>query len=258
MEKMDVLAGVGIYPREITVYLPESSAIRQMIYFHASPQNVRAIGEELWRKLKEYFGRSGTGLVLLEVEDWNRDLSPWPAGGIFREGEDFAGGGEAYLEDLCSQVVPRVEGRFAEMSGIERRVIGGYSMGGLFALYAAMESPLFSDLISVSGSLWYEGIVEYVSGKLAREGEMSGLGDGMCRGGGHFAGRRRAYFSLGQREPKTRNGVMRRVGEQTDAIADSMAAGGFSVHFQWNPGNHFQDEVGRMERGIRHMLCSDW
>ncbi len=235
MDKIDILSGVGGYSREMTVYMPENIAIRQMIYFHASPSDGRKIGERLWRELRKSFRQEGTAFVMLGAEDWNRDLSPWPAGKIFREDEDFPGGGKEYLEDLCNQVIPQIEGRYPAMSSMGRRIIGGYSMGGLFALYAMLESPLFTDMISVSGSLWYEGMVEYVSEKA-------------------FARRGSAFFSLGQREPKTRNPVMARVGEQTADIVELMERRGFSVHFQWNPGNHFQDELGRMERAIQYML----
>ena len=254
MDKIDQLRGVGACLPETTVYLPASVEIRQMIYFHPSPGNVRKIGDELWRSLRKDFSRKGAGLVMFEVEDWNHDLSPWPAERIFREGEGFAGGGRDYLEDLCGQVIPEIEGRYAEISYIQRRAIGGYSMGGLFALYALLKSPLFTDLISVSGSLWYEGIVEYISERAGREGKVSGLQEDLRREEEYNRGRGRAYFSLGQREPKTRNPVMRRVGEQTAAIVELMKEWGFCVHFEWNPGNHFRDELGRMERAIRYML----
>jgi len=239
MIQADVIENLGAYRRRIFVYLPESGMIRQMVYFHGTPGDAREFGDGLWENLEAFFGGTGAGLVVLEVEDWNRDLSPWPAEGISKRGEDFAGGGNAYLEDLCCQVIPRIEGRYAELSCMQRRMIGGYSMGGLFALYAMLESPMFTDMISVSGSLWYDGIVEYVSGKIAGEGETL---------------QRRGYFSLGQREPKTRNPKMRRVGEQTAVIRGMMAEQGFPVHFQWNPGSHFYDELGRIERAIRFML----
>lgn len=237
MKEPDVIENLGAYRRRIFVYLPDTE-VRQLVYFHGTPGDGRQLGEGLWENLETFFHETGAGLVMLEVEDWNRDLSPWPAEGVSPRGEDFAGGGRAYLEDLCRQVIPQVEGQYAQLSHIQRRMIGGYSMGGLFALYAMLESPIFTDIISVSGSLWYEGIVEYVSGKIAGEGEMPGRG----------------YFSLGQREPKTRNPRMKRVGEQTAAIRDIMAERGFPVHFQWNPGNHFQDELGRIERAMRFML----
>lgn len=235
MGRADIIEGLGRYHRKVFAYLPENVRVRQAVYFHGMPGDAENLGEQLWNDLKSPFHAEGTAFVMLGAEDWNRDLSPWPAGKIFREGEDFPGGGKEYLEDLCNQVIPQIEGRYPAMSSMGRRIIGGYSMGGLFALYAMLESPLFTDMISVSGSLWYEGMVEYVSEKA-------------------FARRGRAFFSLGQREPKTRNPVMARVGEQTADIVELMERRGFSVHFQWNPGNHFQDELGRMERAIQYML----
>lgn len=254
MERVGVVEGLGKYHRRIFTYFPENLGVKQVVYFHGMPGDASNLVKKLRSYLNPLFRVAETGLVILEVEDWNRDLSPWPAEGIFRKGEGFPGGGKAYLEDLCGQVIPEIEERYAVMSSVQRRIIGGYSMGGLFALYAMMESPIFTDMISVSGSLWYEGIVEYVSEKAAGGGKMSGLQECLRREGECFAGRGRAYFSLGQREPKTRNPAMRRVGEQTAAIVELMAQTGFSVYFQWNPGNHFQDELKRMEHSIRFML----
>lgn len=236
MQTVDVIEDIGKYHRRIYVFLPENRIIKQIIYFHGTPGDGKGMAEKLWERMKPQMTEADTGIVMLEVEDWNRDLSPWYARGIFFKGEDFAGGGKDYLLDLCGQVIPEIERQYQHVFSIERRIIGGYSMGGLFALYAMCESSLFTDLISVSGSLWYDGLKTYISE--------------------HICGKRdwRAYFSLGRNEPKTRNSRMRMVGEQTIAIQEMLGQQGISTYFEWNPGNHFQDVPERIEKGIRYML----
>ncbi len=47
-------------------------------------------------------------LVSVEGTDWDRDLSPWPAEGVFR-GQAFTGGAEAYFARFRGELVPALE-----------------------------------------------------------------------------------------------------------------------------------------------------
>ena len=42
------------------------------------------------------------------------------------------------------------------------RGLAGYSLAGLFALYALYQTDVFARAASMSGSFWFEGIMEYV------------------------------------------------------------------------------------------------
>lgn len=71
--------------------------------------------------------------------DWNADLSPWRAKAVFRGQEDFAGNADAYLKKLVDCVIAEAEAG----QTIRRRMIAGYSMAGLFAMYAGGAVRLF-------------------------------------------------------------------------------------------------------------------
>lgn len=264
---VDVIENLGNYHRKIFVFLPENTVTRQIIYFHGTPEDGKGLAEKLWGKMEDRMRETGTSLVMLEVENWNRDLSPWWAERLFFKGEDFSGGGKEYLMDFCGQVVPSIERWYQGEGSVERRMIGGYSMGGLFALYALCESQIFTDMISVSGSLWYDGIKAYVSEQMcgkehcfAREKRATHRGGsfGTVKGEVHKEivsdVQRNAYFSLGEKEPKSRNSRMKQVGENTLSIQEMMGKQGISTYFEWNPGNHFQDVLERIEKGIQYML----
>lgn len=169
-----------------------------------------------------------TGPVLSwQVPDWNRDLSPWPEKGLFRGG-NFGGGAGRVLEELKREL--SVRGADTPMG------IAGYSLAGLFALYALFETGLFQGAASASGSLWYPGFLEYAKDKM-KEGAQGQ--------------RRCVYLSLGEREPKARNPVMQTVGANTQAVYDLLAAQKETrCHFQWNPGGHFDDPGKRTAHGI--------
>lgn len=159
--------------------------------------------------------------------DWNRDLSPWPARAAFPGSEDFAGGAQAYLTRLLQAME-----KFERAAGHTPRIrcLAGYSLAGLFCLYAACESDVFDGVASVSGSLWYDGFVDYMRAKPIRA--------------------RRVYLSLGDRESRARDPRIARVGECTRIAEEILRRQHVDVCLIWNPGNHFQDISGRMERAV--------
>ena len=121
----------------------------------------QAEAQAVWSMLKE----PKPALAAISGVDWNRELSPWPAPGVFRGGEDFGGEGPAFLDMLTRQIVPSVESQlgFAPVS----RAIAGYSLAGLFALWSVFQTDVFDRAASVSGSLWFDGFMDYLESSTA-------------------------------------------------------------------------------------------
>ncbi len=170
-------------------------------------------------------------LVGIEGADWNRDFSPWPAMRAFRKGEDFSGGADAYLLRFRNKLIPAVE-KVLDMPNC-LRAIAGYSLAGLFALYAMYRCTDFSGAASISGSLWYDGFAEYACSHSPAQGVY--------------------YLSLGNREHLGKNPRMASVRTCTNQIAERLSSFG-RVYRQENPGGHFTDAPGRISDGI-HQLC---
>lgn len=171
-------------------------------------------------------------LVFVSGFDWNRDLSPWPAKAVFGA-EDFAGGADAFLEELVG-LIPEIE----REAGIRPlwRGIAGYSLAGLFAVYAVYRIGLFTRAASVSGSMWFDGWMEY------------------ARSRPFAADMKRAYFSVGAKEKKTRNVRMQPVEENTRAMCGLFEARGAESRFVINPGNHFVDAEKRLADALEYLL----
>lgn len=176
---------------------------------------------------------SDFSLVAISNLDWNGDLSPWAAPAAFKDGAPFTGGADAYLQLLREKIMPQAESLLPPVSW---RGIAGYSLAGLFAVYALYQTDVFENAASVSGSLWFPGIKDYI------------FSHSLCRKP------RRLYFSLGNKECKTRNPVMQCVQENTQAIEAFYRGQGIDTVFQLNPGNHFQNAVLRSADGIRWIL----
>ena len=166
--------------------------------------------------------------------DWDRDLSPWDSPAVFKNSSDFTGGADDYLGFLVGDIIPETE---LHLPGIPLwRGIAGYSLAGLFALYSIYRTDLFSRAGSVSGSLWYPGFKEYV------------LSHTPVRRPDHV------YFSLGEKERKTRNPVLRYVEQDTREICTFFKYNGISTELQLNPGGHHDHASGRTAAGLLWLL----
>lgn len=153
---------------------------------------------------------------------------------IATNAEPCTGGADDYLRLLTEEIIPTAE---KEIAGAPRwRGIAGYSLAGLFALYAIYQTDLFSCVGSMSGSLWFPGMKEYIFSH-----EPNLWPDCM-------------YFSLGDKESKTRNPVLRNVRQNTEEIHAFYRGKGIDTAFQLNPGNHYNQAVERTAAGLCWLL----
>ena len=179
-------------------------------------------------------GRPPFTLVAISDLDWNQDMAPWDSPAAFKNGEPFTGGADDYLRLLVEEIIPRAE---KELAGPPAwRGIAGYSLAGLFALYSIYRTDLFSRVGCMSGSLWFPGFKEYVFSHEPK-----------CRPDC-------IYFSLGDKEAKTRNPVLKTVQENTEEIQAFYQSEGIDTEFRLNPGNHFVQGIERTIAGIQWLL----
>ena len=99
--------------------------------------------------------RSPFLLAAVPVEVWNDALSPWPAPPVWgRQG--FGGGSAGTLDFLLRQLLPALKQQFALPADVHI-ILGGYSLAGLFALWAATQSSAFCGIAAASPSVWFPG-----------------------------------------------------------------------------------------------------
>lgn len=173
-------------------------------------------------------------LVAISNLEWNHDMIPWDSPPAFKNAEPCTGGADDYLRLLTEEIIPTAE---MEINGVPSwRGIVGYSLAGLFALYAIYRTDLFSRVGSMSGSLWFPGMKEYIfSHEPQRQPDY-------------------IYFSLGDRESKTRNPVLWSVRQNTEEIHAFYRGKGIDTVFQLNPGNHYNQAVERTVDGLCWLL----
>lgn len=169
-------------------------------------------------------------VVALPVCDWNNSLTPWAAPRIYRESEDFGGNAAVTLDELL-HAIPAIEQ--AERLTPSSRAICGYSLAGLFALYAFVNSEEFSACACLSGSVWFSGWVDYLR---ALDFDATG---------------RFAYFTVGNKERKSRNRMFRSVEDDMAVCADIVRAHGGTAEFTVSAGDHLHHIPERCSAGLR-------
>ena len=172
-------------------------------------------------------------LVSITGLRWDEELSPWAHSPVVSKDDNFTGEADKYIRRLADTIIPRVE---EKIKAPAFRVIAGYSMGGLFALYAPYVTDLFSRAVSASGSVWYPGFVSYV-----QENDFLRKPDAI-------------YLSLGDRESRTKNQFLSQTEDRTRELCSIYQSQDINSMFELNPGNHFKDAPHRLAKGIAWAL----
>ena len=186
-------------------------------------------GKEVFEKCLE-LGCTNFTLAAISDINWNRDLSPWETPEIRNNRYSF-GGADEYISQLTGKIVPEILSKLPGKP--EFTAIAGYSLAGLFALYAAYRTDVFSRVASVSGSLWFPGFTEF-----AKSHDFVKTPDFI-------------YLSLGDAEAKTRDKNLAPVQKNTEFLSDFYRSRGIPTLFELNCGNHFSDTIGRTAKGIK-------
>lgn len=183
--------------------------------------------------VSQFAQRSRFLLAAYEVENWDRDLTPWEAPKAFGRG-GYGGCAEQTLDWLLHACVPYVEANY----GAGRpHLLGGYSLAGLFSLWAFYESGAFQGAASCSGSLWFPGWDDFARNRTAPENSL-------------------LYLSLGDKEERTKNQTLASVG---DAVRKQYELACRDSHIlrctlEWNAGGHFRDPELRLAKGFGWLL----
>lgn len=196
----------------------------------------RASVETVAAYFKEKVPDANFILAAYESENWNDDFSPWKASAVFGK-EGFGGKATDTLKWLTQYYIPYVEANESEIA----RFPVGYSLAGLFSLWVYCECDGFAGAVSCSGSLWYEGWLDYVQNAAAK----------MCTNEAKYI-----YLSLGDKEEKTKNKLMSTVGDNTKQVYTMLCGNQKNVQgiLEWNQGGHFSEPDLRVAKGIDWIL----
>jgi len=192
------------------------------------PEGIR---EDLSDGLKELTEKYGVSFVVIENINWNDDMTPWPAEGVFKKAKPFGGQAASFLDKLTNEIIPEIE----KTMGVEdaERTIMGVSLSGLFAVWASFRTDAFTNIISISGSLWYDGFTEWM-----KEQSPSPQLKKVC-------------MLLGEKEKNVKDKRMATVEERTlDAAKILKSKSQADVIFELVEGTHFSPILLRLDRAL--------
>lgn len=162
-------------------------------------------------------------LIAVRIGSWNTELSPWKAPAVFGK-EDFGEGAEETLAEILKLCDDESKTYY----------IGGYSLAGLFALWAAYRTDFFKGVAAASPSMWFPGFTDYMQEHEIRTGAV--------------------YLSLGDKEEKARNPVMATVGDRIREAHALLSERGVDCALEWNEGNHFKDADVRTAKAFSWVI----
>ncbi len=221
----DIVKEIG--GRECLIYDCGSSDV--LLIQPVDDHDIEVLDSEV-AEITRLAGSAGFTLAAFRVNDWNGDLSPWEAPPVFGS-EGFAGRAEKTLGYVIGELLPALTGGNGATI-----YIGGYSLAGFFSLWAAYQTDVFSGVAAASPSVWFPDWIEYAGSNNILAGKV--------------------YLSLGDKEERTRNPVMRTVGDNIRKQLEILNGdpGCSECILEMNPGNHFRDPDIRTAKGFAWLL----
>ena len=205
-------------------FLYVNEIAKNLIIQPVDERELESIPKEV-EEVRKLTGKEDFAILAVKVNNWNIDLSPWNAPAVFGN-ENFGDGAEETLKYINDLVERDYKGR--------RIILGGYSLAGLFALWAGTKSKAFDGIVAASPSVWFPGFTEYM-----KEFEMKADA---------------VYLSLGDKEAKTRNAVLATTDVCMKKTHEILLEQGIKCSLEWNEGNHFRDPEKRMAKGFAWTL----
>ena len=169
----------------------------------------------------------GFAIVFFDTMEWAKALMPWHDEAVSRD-EEVGMHAQDTLFYIEESLVPWLHERFGKLPCI----IGGYSLGGLFALWAARQSAAFDAVAAASPSLWIKGWADFADNRSLNA--------------------QLAYVSLGDREEHCRNQRMARIGDcvRHEHLTLANQIGSSATTLEWNSGGHFGEEAERTAKAF--------
>ena len=195
----------------------------------------------LWNDaLPETLSAFLSDMVVLSVvsEERTADFSPWPEPAFRADAPPFGGGADAYHRELFEEKLPELIAKYPIDAG--RIAYGGYSLGGLAAVYSIFRETAACAVFSLCGSFWYPGFADYCARTEIRNTN--------CR----------LYLQNGRREGEGHPAPLSAAADAAVRVADILRKKGVKLRSSMDDyGHHDGKEARFRELGeqIRSALC---
>ena len=173
-------------------------------------------------------------ILAFEVNNWDNDLSPWESKRI--KGKYFNGDGIKTLNFIKNDFFPFFENKFPEIKN-KPKIVGGYSLSGLFSLYCFYSTDIFNAVGGMSPSLWFEDWFKFMNEHHVNNKDSY------------------IYLSLGDLEEKSTTKPLD-IGINVKKMYDIVKKDSNvkDCIYELNKGGHFKDGEERTSKGFAWLL----
>lgn len=133
-----------------------------------------------------YLSRLSSSVILIGLISNNRldDYTPWKANALKPGNPDFGGRADSYHQKLFNGILAEIRQHY--LLDDKRIAYGGYSLGGLAAVYSLYSDCKIPCIFSICGSFWYPGFTDYCrTQNLKNKGCLVYLQNGKTEGANH-------------------------------------------------------------------------
>ncbi|MCR5779400.1 MAG: esterase, partial [Bacteroidaceae bacterium] len=213
----------------------EIGGCKCLLYTDEHPQAllIQTLGqqehESIEREVEQISHQSDKPFVMAAfyINDWEAELTPWHDPAVSKR---QAVGEHAFdtLDYITGSLIPYLKAQYGDLPVI----LGGYSLGGLFARWAVSKAEGIDAVAAVSPSLWI----------CARRGFSDA----------HDVYAKYVYLSLGDREEFSKNKAIAQVGDNIRWEHEHLKRmlGSDHTTLEWNSGNHFMNAAERTAKGF--------
>ena len=225
MSKQEILIGGRV------CFLYQDAAATHTLIQPVDEHDLELLDQEV-EAIRQLSGKPFT-LVAVMIKDWNQELTPWVAPPVFGK-VSFGDGASETLTYISEKLIPSLAADGIYDAAKMKLLLGGYSLAGLFALWAGYQSDQFCGIAAASPSVWYPQWIDFAS-----------VNTPMAKS---------VYLSLGDKEEKAKNPVMAQVGNAIRLQHELLTQQGVNTLLEWNPGNHFVDSDKRMAKAFAWVI----
>lgn len=152
------------FNRDIFIYLPPSYNCGKkypVIYVHDG-DSFADILEELMSFAEELESENYSEHIIVGITPIDRldEYTPWSAAPLVEKFKAFGGKGEEYLSFIVNELKPYIDRTYNTCEN--NAGIMGFSLGGLISLFAMYKHACFDKVVSICGSQWYEGWIDFI------------------------------------------------------------------------------------------------
>jgi predicted alpha/beta superfamily hydrolase len=223
---------LNIEDKKITIYDKYDSKNKKLpiIIYNSYAGNAESVFNECLKiGLKDFV------FVVIENIDWDNEMTPYFNGPIFKGDSNYLGLASKHLELIEEKTIPKVLIKLQCQP--TEYILSGYSLGGLFAIYAILNTTIFTKFVSCSGSLWYPNFIEYFKTNFKKKNIQ-------------------VYLSLGNKE-KACHDMSNCVEDKTIELFNYLKDNNIDVFYELNEGGHFKEPSLRIAKGLLHIVKID-